>query len=72
MTRSPAVPRKYDIRVVDRFYARCRARAEIERHRESLLRSWHATRRIMWTIVVGSTVVYLYLLDKVQQATSLL
>ena len=72
VAREAATPRKYDIRVVDRFYAQYRTAAEIESRRADLLRSWQATRRLLWTVAVGSTVVCYYVLDKVQQATSLL
>lgn len=72
MIRVPAKPRKYDIRLVDRFYAQYRFTAEIESQRERLIRSWQATRRILWTVAIGSTLVCYYMLEKVQQATALL
>lgn len=67
-----ASPRKYDIRVVDKLYADCQAAAEIENQRASLVRSWHATKRIMWTVVLGSSFLYLYLMNTMSQAMALL
>lgn len=72
MPGEAAKPEKYDIRVVDRFYAQCRTAAEIENRRADLLRSWQATKRLMWTVAAGSTIVCYYVLDKVLQATALL
>lgn len=72
MPGEAAKPKKYDIRVVDRFYVQCRTAAEIESRRADLLRSWQTTKRLMWTVAVGSTVVCYYVLDKVLQATALL
>ncbi|HET9404910.1 MAG TPA: hypothetical protein VFO57_10050 [Burkholderiales bacterium] len=65
-------PRKYDIRVVDQFYAYCQAIAHTEKHRdEARCRSHGAARRSIWTMLVTASFMFYYLMDRVAQAVSL-
>ena len=65
-------PRKYDIRLVDQFYAYCQAVARTEGHREeAAAKSQHATKRSIWTMLVAGSFLFYYLLERVAQAMSL-
>lgn len=66
-------PKKYDIRVVDQFYVYCQAVARTDRHRdEAHVRSLHATKRTLWTILVTGSFLFYYVMDRIQVALSLL
>ena len=65
-------PRKYDIRVVDQFYANCQAIAHSEKHRdETHDRSHNATKRSIWAMLITGSFLCYYLMDRVAQAMSL-
>jgi hypothetical protein len=65
-------PRKYDIRVVDQFYAYCQAIAHTEKHRdEAQCWSHGAARRAIWAMLVTGSLLFYYLMDRVAQAMSL-
>ena len=59
------------MRVVDHFYAYCRAVARDDRHREAAAESQHATKRHLWTILIAAGVIGYYLAERVAQAMSL-
>ena len=69
--RPEARPRKYDMRVLDHFYAYCSAVSRADRHREVADRSQRATQRHLWVIVVSAGVLGYYLVERVAQAMSL-
>ena len=69
--RAAGKPRNYDMRVVDQFYGYCSAVARADRHRETAAESLHATKRHLWTILIGAGIFGYYLLERVAQAVSL-
>jgi hypothetical protein len=70
--RLQAAPKKYDIRVVDQFYAYCQAIARTERHRdEARNRSHQATKRALWTLLIAGGFLFYYLVERLAQAMSL-
>jgi hypothetical protein len=61
--------KKYDIRLVDQFYAYCQALARTERHRdEAYIRSRVSARRQFWSLLVGAALLFYYLVERVAQA----
>lgn len=64
-------PNKYDIRVVDQFYAYCRAVSRTDAHREDAARSQHATKRSIWTMLISGGFLCYYIVERVAQAMSL-
>lgn len=64
-------PRKYDIRVVDQFYAYCSAVARTDRHREAALESQYAIKHRLWTILIAASLLGYYVVERVAQAMSL-
>lgn len=61
-------PNKYDIRVVDQFYAYCRAVSRTDAHREDSARSQRMTKRNLLTILVTGAFLFYYLVERVAQA----
>lgn len=61
-------PNKYDIRVVDQFYAYCRAVSRTDAHREDTARSQRVTKRNLLTILVTGAFLFYYLVERVAQA----
>jgi len=65
-------PMKYDIRVVDQFYAYCQVVARTDRHRDKAhARLRHALTRSIWTMLVAGSFLFYYLMDRAAQAMSL-
>lgn len=64
-------PNKYDIRVVDQFYAYCRAVSGTDTHREEAARSQRDMTRNIWTILITGAFLCYYLVERVAQAMSL-
>lgn len=65
--------KKYDIRVVDQFYAYCEAVARTHRHRdEAQVQSQFATRRSIGTMVVAGSFLCYFLLERIAQLVSVL
>lgn len=71
MARLGRKPNKYDIRVVDRFYAYCHAVSSTNAHREEAARSQRATRRNIWTMLITGGFLCYYLVERVAQAMAL-
>jgi hypothetical protein len=63
-------PSKYDLRLVDQFYAYCRAVSRTDAHREDSARSQRATKRSLLTILVTGAFLFYYLVERVAQAMS--
>lgn len=65
-------PEKYDIRVVDQFYVYCQAVARTDRYRdEARAQSHNALKRSIWTMLLASSFLFYYLMDRAAQAMSL-
>jgi hypothetical protein len=64
-------PNKYDIRVVDQFYAYCRAVSSTDTHRKDAVRSQRAMVRNIWTVLITGAFLCYYLVERVAQAMSL-
>lgn len=71
MNPSDHNPKEYDIRALDRFYAYCRATAEMNAHRRTLVRSWQSARRMTWKILLAGSLLCYLLIDWISQAMSL-
>jgi hypothetical protein len=71
LTRSDREPmKKYDIRLVDQFYAYCQALAHAERHRdEACHRARVMARRHLWSALAGAALLFYYLVERVAPAT---
>jgi len=69
---SVRAPKKYDIRVVDQFYVYCQAVSRIEDHRETLIRSWTAAKRVVWIALLAGSLLFYYLMERAAHAASLL
>jgi hypothetical protein len=69
---SPERPlKKYDIRVVDQFYAQCQAIARTEEHREEACnRARLLTRRRISTALICGSLLFYHLIERVAQAMS--
>ena len=63
-------PNKYDLRVVDQFYAYCRAVSRTDAVREDAAHAQRASRRNLLTILVTGAFLFYYLLERVAQAMS--
>ena len=46
-------PRKFDIRVVDHFYAYCQAVSRTDRYRQTVARAQRAAKRTLWTMLIA-------------------
>jgi len=67
-----AKPWKYDIRVVDQFYDYCQAIACTDRHRdEAHARLRNGLKRSIWSILVASSFLFYYVMDRAAQAMAL-
>jgi len=65
-------PRKYDIRVVDRFYAYCQAVAQTDRHRdEAHARLRNTLKRSVWSMLIAASFLFYYVMDRAAQAMAL-
>ena len=64
-------PNKYDIRVVDQFYAYCRAVSTTDTHREVAAQSQRDMTRNIWTVLISGALLCYYLVERVAQAMSL-
>lgn len=71
MARLERKPNKYDIRVVDQFYAYCQAVTKTSTHREAATQSQHATKRSVWIMLITGGFFCYYLVERVAQAMSL-
>lgn len=60
--------RKYDIRVVDQFYAYCQAVARTESDRESAARLQHAAKGGIWRMLIVASFLSYYVIERVAQA----
>jgi hypothetical protein len=60
-------PKEYDARGLDKFYAYCRATAEMRAHRLNVTRSWRAARRMTWKILLAGIVLGYLLIEWVSQ-----
>ena len=63
-------PHKFDTRVLDHFYAYCSAVANADRHRSAAADAQQATRRRLWAMLIGASVLGYYLVERVAQAMS--
>lgn len=63
-------PQKFDHRVLDHFYAYCSAVASADRHRAAAAGAQHTTRRRLWAMLIGASLLGYYLLERVAQAMS--
>lgn len=65
-------PKKYDIRVVDQFYAYCQAVSRTAKHHdEARDRSHAATKRSLWAMLVAGSLLFYYLVERVAQAMAM-
>jgi len=64
-------PRKYDMRVVDQFYAYCSAVARANEHREAAAESQHVSKRHLWAALILGSLLCFYFVERVAQAMSL-
>ena len=63
-------PHKFDTRVLDHFYAYCSAVANADRHRTAAADAQHSTRRRLWAMLIGASMLGYYLIERVAQAMS--
>jgi hypothetical protein len=68
--RAEVRPRKYDMRVVDHFYAYCNAVALADQHRDAAAGSQQTTKRRLWAILIGASILGYCLVERVAQAMS--
>ncbi len=65
-------PKKYDIRVVDQFYAYCQAVSHTAKHRDDAQdRAHEATKRSIWAMLVAGSLLFYYLVERVAQAMAM-
>jgi hypothetical protein len=64
-------PRKYDMRMLDHFYVYCHAVARADRHRDDAARSQQATKRHLWAMLLGISVLGYHLVERIAQVISL-
>lgn len=62
--RPRLVPNKYDIKVVDRFYAYCSAVAATKGHHDAVSRSRGKVKRTLWTIFFAGALLSYYALER--------
>lgn len=64
-------PNKYDLRVVDQFYAYCQAVSTTDAYREESARSQRDARHNFWTMLASAGFLFYYLAERVAQAMGL-
>ena len=62
---------KYDIRVLDHFYAYCSAIARAHRHRDEAARSQSVVRKHVLGLLIGAGMLSYYLIERVALAMSI-